>query len=299
MPVLSFTADRLPALLDFVESVSSWGAQGRDLGRKTFEETLGQPGFDPQNDCFLLEEGGKLLGYGFAHHEGPISRVVLELKAAPHLEGTSSEQELILRTLSRAEEHGPVVIHVCVQIPSPVASFLAEQGFASVRNYDDMLWNQEVPPSIDIPEGFTARSFKPGDATLLTEVQNSAFAASWGFSPNTVEQIEYRSSMVNMSHKGICFLLDGEKAAGYCWTCLVPVNGSIRGIIGMIGVVPDYRGRGISRPILAAGMESLRSQDVADIGLQVDSSNTPGVRLYTSVGFEKVGELHWIGRRLA
>ena len=105
--------------------------------------------------------------------------------------------------------------------------------------------------------------------------------------------------MVNMSHQGICFLLDGEKAAGYCWTCLVPVNGSLRGVIGMIGVVPDYRGRGISRSILIAGMEALRSQNVADIGLQVDSSNTPGVRLYTSIGFRKVGELNWLERRLA
>ena len=61
----------------------------------------------------------------------------------------------------------------------------------------------------------------------------------------------------------------------------------------MIGVVPDYRGRGISRTILLASMDYLRSLDVADIGLQVDGSNTPATRLYTSVGFEKVGELHW------
>ena len=299
MSVLSFSADKLPALLDFVESCSSWGEQGRDLGRKTFEQILGQPGLDLLSHCFLLEEGGDLLGYCLVHHEGPINRMVLEPKVAPHLEGSSSEQELILRALSKAEEHGPGVIHVCVPIPSSADSFLTENGFAPVRSYDDMVWDHEVLPSKEIPEGFTVRSFKTGDAALLTEVQNSAFAASWGFCPNTVEQIEYRSSMVNMSHQGICFLLDGEKAAGYCWTCLVPVNGSLRGVIGMIGVVPDYRGRGISRSILIAGMEALRSQNVADIGLQVDSSNTPGVRLYTSIGFRKVGELNWLERRLA
>ena len=66
----------------------------------------------------------------------------------------------------------------------------------------------------------------------------------------------------------------------------------------MIGLIPDYRGKGLSRSILVAGMESLRSQNVADIGLQVDSSNTPGVRLYTSIGFQKVGELNWLERRI-
>ena len=297
MPVLSFTADKLPALLDFAESSSSWGELGRELGRKTFEQTLSQPGLDLLSHCFLLEEAGRVQGYCLVHHEGPINRMVLEPKVAPQFEGTPSGQELILRALGRTEEHGPGVVHVCVQIPSPAASFLTEQGFSSVRSYDDMVWDHEHLPSNDIPEGFTVRSFEPGDAALLTEVQNSAFAASWGFCPNTVEQIEYRSSMANMSHKGICFLLDGQKAAGYCWTCLVPVNGSIRGMIGMIGIVPDYRSKGLSRSILVAGMESLRSQNAADIGLQVDSSNTPGVRLYTSIGFQKVGELNWLERR--
>jgi ribosomal protein S18 acetylase RimI-like enzyme len=87
--------------------------------------------------------------------------------------------------------------------------------------------------------------------------------------------------------------------AGYCWTCLAPVKGAIRGIISMIGVVPDYRGRGISQSILMAGMEFLRSLDVADIGLQVDGDNAPALRLYTSFGFQKVAELHWFERGLS
>lgn len=61
----------------------------------------------------------------------------------------------------------------------------------------------------------------------------------------------------------------------------------------MIGVVPDFRGKGVSRSILLAGMDYLKSIGVADIGLQVDGSNTPATRLYASVGFEKVGEGHW------
>ena len=297
MPVVNFTHDKLTPLLDFVESGSSWGNQGRELGRKTFEQTLGQSGLNLLSHCFLVEETEMVVGYCLVHHEGPISRMVLEPKVAPQYEGTPLEHELILKALTKAEEHGPGVVHVCVPMPSPAASFLQAQGFTSVRAYDDMVWDLPDLPSVDIPAGFTVRAFRPGDAGLLTEVQNSAFAASWGFCPNTVEQIEYRSSMTNTSHDGIFFLMDRERAAGYCWTCLVPVNGFIRGMIGMIGVVPDYRGKGISSSILVAGMKSLQSQNVADIGLQVDNSNTPGVRLYTSIGFQKVGELYWLERR--
>ena len=94
-------------------------------------------------------------------------------------------------------------------------------------------------------------------------------------------------------------LSHGDEIAGYCWTCVSPLNDKTKGLIGMIGVVPDYRGRGVSKPILLAGIEYLQSIEVAEIGLQVDGSNTPAIRLYTSVGFEKRGELHWFERKLS
>ena len=68
--------------------------------------------------------------------------------------------------------------------------------------------------------------------------------------------------------------------------------------MGRMGVVPDYRGRRVSRAILLAGMEYLWSIGAAVIALQVDGSNTPGVRLSTSVGFKKAGEHQWFERDL-
>ena len=298
MPVRNFTSDRLPVLLDFVEEGSFWGDKGRDLGRRTFQDILGQPGLDPENNCLLLEEGSQLQGFCLVIPEIPIGRAVLELKVAPSLAGSSLELELVRSAVDRARNLGARVVHVCCPSPPPQADTVTGDGFTLVRSYSDMVWRQASLPSTAVPDGFTIRSFQTGDADMLTEVQNAAFAGSWGFCPNTVEQIDYRSSMENTSNQGILFLSQGEKTAGYCWTCLVPVEGSIRGVIGMIGVVPDYRGQGISHSILLAGMEYLRTLDVADIGLQVDGSNAPAVRLYTSVGFAKVGELHWFERSL-
>ena len=37
----------------------------------------------------------------------------------------------------------------------------------------------------------------------------------------------------------------------------------------------------------------MQSAAVDSIGLHVDGNNTPAIRLYTSVGFAKAGELHW------
>ena len=298
MPVRSYTGDRLPGLLDFVEAVRGWGSQGRDLARKIFREVLAQPDLAPHNNCFLLEEEGKIQGFCLVTPELPIRRTVLEFEVAPHLSGSSPERDLLHRGTERAGELGARVSHICLPHAEHRAALLSSEGFVHARTYWDMVWNQQVLPQWQVPQGFAVRSFQPGDAALLTEVQNSAFDGSWGFCPNSVEQIEYRASMSNTSHQGILFLHQDEKPAGYCWTCVAPVNAGIRGLIGMIGVVPDYRGQGVSRAILLAGMEYLRSIGVADIALQVDGSNTPAIRLYTSVGFEKVGEDHWFEREL-
>ena len=293
MPVRNFTDDRLPDLLDFVETINSWGDQGSELGRQTFRELLAQPGLDPSNNCLVVEEGGKIQGFCLVVPESPIGRTVLELTIGPRRAGSQIEREVIRSAVGRARELGIRYVHLCLGNPSPKAGLLKEEGFSQVRTYWEMVWRQGELPQFAVPDGFALRTFQPGEAKVLTEVQNAAFAGSWGFCPNTVEQIEYRSSMVNTPTKGILLLYHGDKAAGYCWTCIAPAEGNIRGVIGMIGVAPEYRGRGVSQTILLAGMECLKSLGVTEIGLQVDGANTPAIRLYTSVGFEKAGERYW------
>ena len=268
------------------------------MARQTFREVLAQPDLAPSDNCFLLEEEGKVQGFCLVFPELPIRRTVLEFEVAPHLSGTSAGRALLRRGTDRARELGARVSNICFPDPDQRAALLGAEGFEHARIYWDMVWDQEALPRWQVPQGFTVRSFQTGDATLLTDVQNSAFDGSWGFCPNTVEQIEYRTSMANTSHPGILFLHQDGNPAGFCWTCVAPANGGIRGLIGMIGVVPGYRGQGVSRAILLAGMEYLGSIGVTDIALQVDGSNTPAIRLYTSVGFEKAGEHHWFERNL-
>lgn len=283
----------MPDLLEFIGSLNSWSPQVRKLGLATFEQSLGVPGLSPEDNCFLLKEDGQVKGFSMIFPELPIGRSVLEMSVAHDLGGAPQELELVRRSVDMAREIGAKVVHICVAGNLSRAKMLATEGFSRVRVYWDMVWSQDELPDQDVPPGFSVRPYRQGDASMLTGVQNSAFEGSWGFCPNTVAQIEYRSQMSNTSNQGILILNDGEKTVGYCWTCLSPLNSNIRGVIGMVGVVPDYRGQGISRTILLASMEYLRSLDVVDIGLQVDGSNTPATRLYNSVGFEKVGEFQW------
>ena len=293
MPISNFPHGRLTALVDFVESCSHWTAQGRDLGRQTFQQILAQPGLEPENNCWLLEVKGQVKGFCLVHREPRIDRAILQIEVDPDFAGLPEEKELVRLAVESCGRWNAKVAHLCLPAESTRIALLEHMGFYQVRTYSLMAWHRDSLPAGEITQGFHITPFNDGDEALLTRVQNDAFEGSWGFCPNTVDQIKYRTTMANTTPQGILFLRHGEKIAGHCWTCIAPTPTGIRGIIGMIGVVPEFRGQGISDSILLAGMEYLQSIDVQEIELEVDSTNTPAIRLYTSVGFEKVSDLHW------
>ena len=298
MPVVNYTNNHKPALLEFVASQHGPTGEQYDLCRGTFQGVLGQPGLEPTENCLVLEQSGQIKGLALVFREPPISRSVIEVMTSPDLARSPEEVELVQRASARAEAQGAGVAHICVPPDSERGQVLEQLGFSPVRTYLDMLWNRDDLPELDLPQGYSVRSFQKGDTSLLTRVQNDAFTGSWGFCPNTEEQIEYRTHMPNTSNAGILFLFEGDNPAGYCWTVMVPADSGVRGMIGMIGVVPQFRGKGVSRHILQAGMKHLRSVGLAEIGLEVDGNNDPAVRLYNSTGFKTLGERHWFERVL-
>ena len=298
MPVVNYTNRHQSALVEFVASHHSPYSDQHDLCRGTFQGVLGQPGLKPTENCLVLEQYGQIKGFALVVPEIPISRSVIEVMTSPDLAGSPEEQELMQMAVARAVALGVDVAHICVPPESERGKVLEQLGFHPVRTYLEMLWSRDELPKLDLPHGYSVRSFQNGDTPLLTRVQNDAFTGSWGFCPNTEEQIEYRTHMPNTSKAGILFLFEGENPAGYCWTVMVPAETGVRGMIGMIGTVPQYRGKGVSRHILHAGMKHLRSVGQAEIGLEVDGTNDPAVRLYTSTGFKTVGERHWFERVL-
>ena len=298
MPVVKYTNRHNSALVEFVASLDSSSSELYDLCLRTFQGVLGQPGLDPTENCLVLEQSGQIKGLALIFREFPIGRSIIEVMTTPDLAGSPDEIDLVQRAIAKAESQKLSVAHICVMADSGRGKVLEQAGFTKVRTYLDMLWNMDELAELELPEGYSVLSFQTGDTPLLTQVQNDAFTGSWGFCPNTEEQIEHRTQMPNTSKDGILFLMEGNSPAGYCWTVMVPAENGVRGVIGMIGVVPDYRGKGVSRHILQAGMKHLRSIGLAEIGLDVDGNNASAVGLYESTGFKTMGERHWFERVL-
>jgi len=61
-----------------------------------------------------------------------------------------------------------------------------------------------------------------------------------------------------------------------------------KGVISVVGVLPEYRGRGIGREIMFFALSKLRDFGVKVVELGVDAQNIPAVKLYEKLGFKVV-----------
>jgi mycothiol synthase len=66
----------------------------------------------------------------------------------------------------------------------------------------------------------------------------------------------------------------------------------------MLGVDPDYRGRGIGKRALLAGLAHLKSKGIQVAGLTVDSQNAVAYALYESCGFQFSSAGAWYEKTL-
>ncbi|MGH8987028.1 MAG: mycothiol synthase, partial [Acidimicrobiales bacterium] len=139
------------------------------------------------------------------------------------------------------------------------------------------------------------RPFRPGrDEEAWLKVNARAFAdhpdqGSW-----TLADLERRERQPWFDPGGfLLHELDG-RLAGFCWTKIhrVPILGEIY----VIGVDPDFQGRGLGRALARAGLGHLATRAVPTAMLYVESANIPALVLYRSLGFsEHHRELQFTG----
>ena len=264
------------------------------------QQFLSQPSCKPEDHCFLAESEGVLVGFFLVAPELPIGRAVASGGVLESHRNLGTGRKLLRTAVEHAHALGASRIHIQAPTDGVAARrVLDSEGFRVVKDYWEMRRRAGAPPPLELPEGFSLRSFRPGrDEQALTELQNAAFGQQWGFCPNTVEEISARVRLKRSAPEGIIFVLDGSRPSAYNWTMSVANESGSTGWIAMTGVHPDYRGRGLGRAVVGAGLEYLEGNGVARVELEVDAENTPARDIYLGLGFRKVSQTVWYEKGL-
>ncbi len=278
------------------------GATGtpRAIDTEGMRGMLAVPGCDPERHCFIVEEdSGKAVGYSLVSFEPPISRAVASGGVLQEYRGKGIGRALMRRVVQHAEELGVCSLHIEAGVThSDMQHLLSRHGMKVVRSLWKMRWQGEGVPEVNLPPGFAVRSLIAGeDEETLTDLQNVAFEENWGFSPNTVEQIRMRVENNRGGPESIIFITEDGKPAAYNWTMFYEDDELPSGVVAMTGVRPDYRGRGIGRAVVTAGLAYLVERGASFVDLEVDADNTPARELYLNLGFRKVGRSVWYEKR--
>ena len=253
-------------------------------------ENLYRPNHSPEQDLFIVETVGNIVGYMDITPEVRIGRVILNCLVRPNHRRRGLASKLLRHAIHRAQELGVRVAHVNIPENNTIArSALSKMGFRFIRQFLELRldisrvrWQDSNQCAVKY------RNLQRGEEGELAQLQNRSFTGTWGYNPNTVEDIVYNTNLSGFSPEDIVLACEGDKIIGYCWTRITcgAVTNRKKGQISMLGVDPDYRGREIGKRVLLAGLSRLKSKGLQVVELSVDDENKEARALYQSVGFE-------------
>jgi mycothiol synthase len=217
-----------------------------------------------------------------------------ELCVVPELRRHGVGAALVQAVLADLRGRGALAAEAREPDRAETNSFLASLGFAVTRSFSEMVRPLDsVPEQPDIPD-VRLVLVEPTDENIATAVaiRNEAFRLHYNYRPMTFEEIRF-SEQAAVERGAVSltyFAYVGDTAAGYVWFGFDPRRnkqfGRKRGSLRDIGVLPDYRRRGIATALIIAVLRRLKADGMTDVRLYVDDLNQTGARdLYERLDF--------------
>ena len=120
---------------------------------------------------------------------------------------------------------------------------------------------------------------------LVAEVDGVRAGASVGYDGARLDVLREGTFAVLRACIGRIPVIADETEAGECY-------------LDSVGVLPEYRGLGVGRALVAAFCDKAFAEGHECVGLIVDYDNPEAERLYTSLGFGRVGRRLFFGHQM-
>ncbi|WP_166868819.1 GNAT family N-acetyltransferase [Salinibacterium sp. ZJ70] len=268
-------------------------------------EELAHSWMDLDADSVIGDVEGELVAYGLQVAPPDPETVVRSIAMGgvrPSARGTGIGRELLDWHRLRARQQlasselalpGWHMLYVEEANASGIA-LATRAGLPLVRWFTNMTRDlADEIPDVPLPEGLRLATPTQDDVGRIRDARNEAFRDHWGSQPSSEEGWASftGSSVLRLDLSAIA--LDGDRVAGLVLSQVNPADFALQGYEGgylpLVGVVRDWRRRGVAPALLAEVMRRHRAEGYVQVGLDVDSESPTGaLGLYTGMGFRAV-----------
>jgi mycothiol synthase len=274
---------------------------GEDTSEEYLRAALEWPNYRPDQDVWVAELRGKLVGYGVAL-EQPSQRCTLYVVVHPLHRRKGLGSRLLELTLNRAHELGLKNILVYANDHNSASNFfLKHHGFVPVGSSGAMKAPASIKiPSFEFPSGFTLKRYSEvNNSLILLAALDDCYLDMWGHQHNdkrTEEEIQSPRFLKYYDADDILLLLDAKNAvSGICSLKSEgkrDENGDKADLLDAPGVIKEYREQGYQRQLVLAGMQHLRKMGTRPIVLEFWGDHENILNIYHSLGFDMLN--HYI-----
>lgn len=296
------TLDDVPALTELHAAMSALDHPAWSETAEELAEDLTHSWVDPAVDTALGEIDGAPVAYGVQLCPAEVETLVRSFSFGgvhPAFRGRGIGRELLAWQRDRARQQ---LAAFDLDLPGRHLWYVEERnttgmrlaarsGMRAVRYANTMVRDLALPiPDLSLPEGLRFATPTRADLPRLLEIRNATFRDHWGSQPMSAEDWESMHAQSASRLDLSLMALDGERIAGFLMSTVNPDDferqGYDGGYISYVGVVRDWRRRGVAPALLAEAFRRHRAEGFEKAGLDVDTENPTGaLALYTGMGF--------------
>ncbi len=261
------------------------------MPRETVRSLLSSPETLREESLLVFDSTGEVCGLSFLEWEPEARSTFINVYAVPTAAAALLPHlvDSAVATTARLAERPWQMEASAFEDDHLLKEVLAVAGFTGVRRF----WRMRIDFEIDAPDGTPAAPrgarirVVDGDADrrLLHELFERSFRDHFGFVPRPFEDWIGWFDARGDSRPDLQWI--AELDGGPVGLCLVDDSRIEEGLayVRTLGVVPEARGLGIARWLLAEAFAHARAEGRHGAALAVDSDNVTGAtRLYESLG---------------
>jgi mycothiol synthase len=244
--------------------------------------------------AMLLTVDGIAIG-GIALNQAPDGAREARLAVLPERRTPEASRYLVRTALDEAQTSGALLLRLTLPARATWARDAAEAAGLTVARATLVMLRPATLgplPAAAVP-GLHIRPLAEGEEGRLLHALNHAWAGTWNFRPLTRRALER-----DLAGQRDGFLLavdDSGRIAGTIHAQFDPAgrnpDGASFAWLSNLTTSPAWRGRGLGRALLSAGIAHLHERDARSVALGVDSGAAAPLTLYRSAGFAEIDRL--------